>query len=225
MAAARWCPWGSTRTRQERHEQPEPADAATAARRVFFYEHEARISSGMGNNTRTVMSQRIDVGVLGATGMVGQQFIAQLAAHPWFNWPGSAPASDRRGRRIATQRPGGCPCRRRPISRSWSCRRPAGQWRTGARVLCHGRLGGRRDRGGVCEGRARRREQLAQPPDGAGRAAAGARDEQRPHRPHRGAACGPRLGGRAGHEPELLDGVPLDGAGATAPVRPEVGRW
>ena len=25
------------------------------------------------------MSQRIDVGVLGATGMVGQQFIAQLA--------------------------------------------------------------------------------------------------------------------------------------------------
>ena len=32
------------------------------------------------------MSQnRIDVGVLGATGMVGQQFIARLAGHPWFN--------------------------------------------------------------------------------------------------------------------------------------------
>jgi aspartate-semialdehyde dehydrogenase len=27
---------------------------------------------------------RVDVGVLGATGMVGQQFIARLANHPWF---------------------------------------------------------------------------------------------------------------------------------------------
>jgi aspartate-semialdehyde dehydrogenase len=30
------------------------------------------------------MSQRIEVGVLGATGMVGQQFITRLADHPWF---------------------------------------------------------------------------------------------------------------------------------------------
>lgn len=30
------------------------------------------------------MSREIEVGVLGATGMVGQQFLAQLAAHPWF---------------------------------------------------------------------------------------------------------------------------------------------
>jgi aspartate-semialdehyde dehydrogenase len=29
-------------------------------------------------------TKRIDVGVLGATGMVGQQFIRLLAAHPWF---------------------------------------------------------------------------------------------------------------------------------------------
>ena len=28
---------------------------------------------------------RLDVGVLGATGMVGQQFIARLAGHPWFS--------------------------------------------------------------------------------------------------------------------------------------------
>ena len=27
----------------------------------------------------------IDVGVLGATGVVGQQFVSRLAAHPWFN--------------------------------------------------------------------------------------------------------------------------------------------
>ena len=31
------------------------------------------------------MSPKLDVGVLGATGMVGQQFIARLANHPWFN--------------------------------------------------------------------------------------------------------------------------------------------
>ena len=41
------------------------------------------------------MSQRIEVGVLGATGMVGQQFIAQLAAHPWFRltWVGASERS------------------------------------------------------------------------------------------------------------------------------------
>jgi len=39
--------------------------------------------------------QRIDVGVLGATGMVGQQFIAQLASHPWFRltWVGASERS------------------------------------------------------------------------------------------------------------------------------------
>jgi aspartate-semialdehyde dehydrogenase len=30
------------------------------------------------------MTQRIDVGILGATGVVGQQFVALLADHPWF---------------------------------------------------------------------------------------------------------------------------------------------
>jgi aspartate-semialdehyde dehydrogenase len=29
--------------------------------------------------------ERIEVGVLGATGMVGQQFVSRLARHPWFN--------------------------------------------------------------------------------------------------------------------------------------------
>ncbi len=31
------------------------------------------------------MAGKIEVGVLGATGMVGQQFISRLANHPWFN--------------------------------------------------------------------------------------------------------------------------------------------
>jgi len=37
---------------------------------------------------------RIDVGILGATGMVGQQFIRQLAGHPWFR-PAWLAASER----------------------------------------------------------------------------------------------------------------------------------
>src|SRR5579859_2560688 len=40
------------------------------------------------------MQQKIEVGVLGATGMVGQQFVKLLQSHPWFDltWAG---ASDR----------------------------------------------------------------------------------------------------------------------------------
>jgi aspartate-semialdehyde dehydrogenase len=42
------------------------------------------------------MRRPIDVGVLGATGMVGQQFIALLAAHPWFRvtWLGASHRSE-----------------------------------------------------------------------------------------------------------------------------------
>lgn len=41
------------------------------------------------------MQRRIDVGVLGATGMVGQQFVLQLARHPWFRlvWVGASERS------------------------------------------------------------------------------------------------------------------------------------
>jgi aspartate-semialdehyde dehydrogenase len=46
-------------------------------RRVFCFLH--RISEGSG------LVRAIDVGVLGATGVVGQQFVSRLAAHPWFN--------------------------------------------------------------------------------------------------------------------------------------------
>jgi aspartate-semialdehyde dehydrogenase len=34
--------------------------------------------------THIVVEKRIDVGILGATGMVGQQFVRQLDGHPWF---------------------------------------------------------------------------------------------------------------------------------------------
>jgi aspartate-semialdehyde dehydrogenase len=40
--------------------------------------------------------KRIDVGILGATGMVGQQFLRQLADHPWFRpvWFGASERSE-----------------------------------------------------------------------------------------------------------------------------------
>jgi aspartate-semialdehyde dehydrogenase len=43
-----------------------------------------------------MQSKRIDVGVLGATGMVGQQFIRQLTGHPWFRpvWLGASERSE-----------------------------------------------------------------------------------------------------------------------------------
>ncbi len=57
-------------------------------------------------------SRRVDVGILGATGMVGQQFIVQLANHPWFRitWLGASERSEgKRYRdlawRLSTPRP------------------------------------------------------------------------------------------------------------------------
>src|SRR5437660_4264470 len=49
--------------------------------------------------TRTM----IDIGILGATGMVGQQFIALLATHPWFRvaWLGASQRSEGKSYRDA----------------------------------------------------------------------------------------------------------------------------
>ncbi len=48
-----------------------------------------------------VSRNKVEVGVLGATGMVGQQFIVQLAAHPWFRiaWLGASQRSEGRAYR------------------------------------------------------------------------------------------------------------------------------
>src|SRR5437660_3800819 len=47
---------------------------------------------------------QIDVGILGATGAVGQQFIALLAKHPWFRvaWLGASQRSEGKAYRDAT---------------------------------------------------------------------------------------------------------------------------
>ena len=62
------------------------------------------------------MTGKIDVGVLGATGMVGQQFIARLANHPWFNvaWLAASERSEGKAYadaapwRLATPMPEAC---------------------------------------------------------------------------------------------------------------------
>lgn len=48
---------------------------------------------------------RIDVGILGATGMVGQEFIAQLEGHPWFNLVWIAASERSQGRPLADAAP------------------------------------------------------------------------------------------------------------------------
>jgi aspartate-semialdehyde dehydrogenase len=50
---------------------------------------------------RSAPVARIDVGVLGATGMVGQQFIRLLADHPWFKASWLAASERSEGRRYA----------------------------------------------------------------------------------------------------------------------------
>ena len=62
-----------------------------------------------------VPTKRIDVGILGATGTVGQELIAQLTSHPWFNLTWLAGSHRSEGKRyaavthwrLATPRPNG----------------------------------------------------------------------------------------------------------------------
>jgi aspartate-semialdehyde dehydrogenase len=51
------------------------------------------------------MQRRIEVGVLGATGMVGQQFLNQLAGHPWFDATWLAASGRSEGRRYTEAAP------------------------------------------------------------------------------------------------------------------------
>ncbi len=51
------------------------------------------------------MSRAIEVGVLGATGMVGQQFLAQLASHPWFRPTWLAASERSEGKRYSEAAP------------------------------------------------------------------------------------------------------------------------
>ena len=49
------------------------------------------------------MEQKLRVGILGATGMVGQRFISLLENHPWFD-PGSKSEKCRKNIRGSSRR-------------------------------------------------------------------------------------------------------------------------
>ncbi len=58
------------------------------------------------------MAKRIDVGILGATGMVGQEFVSQLDSHPWFNLVWVAASERSAGRRYGDAAPWRLPVQR-----------------------------------------------------------------------------------------------------------------
>ena len=69
-------------------------------------EKATRGSSGnLSTHGETVMEARIEVGILGATGMVGQHFIKFLQGHPWFDvkWLGASDRSVGKKYRDATK--------------------------------------------------------------------------------------------------------------------------
>ncbi len=54
---------------------------------------------------RWIVSQKLEVGVLGATGMVGQQFVSRLSRHPWFEVTWLAASERSEGKTYATAAP------------------------------------------------------------------------------------------------------------------------
>ena len=163
----------------------------------------------------------IEVGILGATGMVGQQFIALLANHPWFtvSWLGASERSAGKAYRDAAAWRLPRPLPERVAKMEVNAATPAGAPQAG--VLGPRLLGRRRDRRRVRAGRPHHRQQLAQLPDGSGRAAADSRGERRSPGAARQRRLRPRLEGAHRHQPELRRRRLRDGAGAAAAVRVE----
>ena len=64
---------------------PAPADAARTRGGFFVYGSVSTGAAQAGPSNPESEMNRIEVGVLGATGVVGQQFVARLARHPWFD--------------------------------------------------------------------------------------------------------------------------------------------
>jgi aspartate-semialdehyde dehydrogenase len=66
-----------------------------------FLEHFSRETNVM--STADTAGRSLDVGILGATGMVGQQFVRLLSGHPWFRtaWLGASERSEGRTYREA----------------------------------------------------------------------------------------------------------------------------
>ena len=198
--------------------EPSRAADTVTPRRLFFWEARAGPRCGHG----TIV---IEVGILGATGMVGQQFIALLANHPWFHvtWLGASQRSEGKAYRDAA---------------AWRLAAPLPDdvARIGVDAATPGRApklvfsGLDSSVAGEIEaafaaGRPRRRQQLAELPDGADRAAAHPGGQRRSSRAARGAGRGVAAGTAHRHQPELRDRRARDGARAAPPVRPEDASW
>ena len=80
--------------------------AHTAAERIPKREilEAIEIYKSMVKELMTQMNERIPVGILGATGMVGQEFVSFLEDHPWFDltWLGASDRSAGKQYRDAT---------------------------------------------------------------------------------------------------------------------------
>ena len=162
---------------------------------------------------------RIDVGILGATGTVGQQFIRHPEGQSLVSArPGWRRASARKDGAMPMPRRGACPtsCRRMSVALVVQACAPRGA----AADLLGARCGHcARGRTRLRRGGPHRRQQREQLPDGGGRPAADPRNQRRPPLADRPPAPGARLVRRHRDEPELLDGGARDGAGAAAAIR------
>ena len=168
-------------------------------------------------------SGRIEVGILGATGTVGQQLVAELDGHPWFRVSWLAASARSAGRTYAEAAPWRVPAPRPAAAASLRVQatEPGGAPRLVFSAL-DGSAAGEIERG-LRRRRPPRRQQRAQPPDGSARAARRPGDQRRSSRTARRTDRGEGMGRRDRDQPELLDGRALDGPRAAPAVRPPVG--
>ena len=152
--------------------------------------------------------EKVKVGILGATGAVGQRFIQLLANHPWFE-VGVLTASDRsEGKRYSEACKwllrGGMPA---SVADMTLVATSVGAIPPDVRLLFSALPGNtaRRHRRGAGRRRVRRLLQCLGAPHGPRRAVADPRREPRTYGAHSRAAGAPRVVGLHCHQPQLHD--------------------
>ena len=165
---------------------------------------------------------QIEVGILGATGMVGQQFIALLANHPWFKvtWLGASQRSEGKAYRDAAA--WRLPTPRRTTSPKLTVEQAAPGRApklvfSGLDSSVAGEIEGAfADAGHVIVSNSKNYRMDATVP-------LVIPEVNADHLQLLEAQAGARLEGPHRHQPELFDRRAVDGARAAAPVRPEDG--
>ena len=177
----------------EQSSDGQPTRLLTAS--AFFLDHDPHNGTRTHETKDTKMGQ-IEVGILGATGMVGQQFIALLANHPWFKvtWLGASHRSEGKAYHEAAAWRLPAPLPDDVARLTVNAATPGGAPQ--ARVLRARFVGGRRNRRRVRPGRPLHHQQLEELPDGTGRPAPHSRGQRRNIWPS--SSCRrPRAAGRA----------------------------